>query len=315
MTMPVPMPLTRFSDGLSVWNGSLTALATVRSLWMLTTAPLTRPAAGTAGVRRGLADELGASRAGVPATRAGATPAARPSARASRRAVSVQVLVRPRAVVWLDRMASLPVVSRIVSEFRIRRNPPKAVSRTHSSAAGQLPLDDVPCPICRIPASPPGRASPAPGGRRGGRVGRGTPAGGDGKRWSDGVRLAAGRGKSKTIGTVSRGAKGMSDKTRRQKLEAMLASDATDPVLRYSLAMEYVSAGDHETAVQQFRVLIENPPKPYVPAYLMCAQSLVKLAKPVEAVMILKEGIPAAKKLGDRHAVDEMKTLLESLEE
>jgi len=107
----------------------------------------------------------------------------------------------------------------------------------------------------------------------------------------------------------------MSDKTRRQKLEAMLASDATDHLLRYGLAMEYVSAGDHETAVQQFRVLIENTPKPYVPAYLMAAQSLVKLAKPGEAVMLLKEGIPAAKKQGDRHAVDEMNTLLESLEE
>jgi predicted Zn-dependent protease len=107
----------------------------------------------------------------------------------------------------------------------------------------------------------------------------------------------------------------MSDKTRRKKLEAMLASDGNDPFLRYALAMEYVSAGDHATAVQQFSVLTApGVAKPYVPAFLMGAQSLVKLGKSGDAVPLLREGIKAAKKQGDSHAAGEMEALLESLE-
>ena len=107
----------------------------------------------------------------------------------------------------------------------------------------------------------------------------------------------------------------MSNLTRRQKLEAMLTSDAKDELLRYGLAMEYASSNDHDTAVQQFRVLLEQTPsKPYIPAYLMAAQSLQKLGKTGEAVLLLKEGIPAATKQGDLHAAGEMETLLDSLE-
>src|SRR5712691_4801614 len=103
----------------------------------------------------------------------------------------------------------------------------------------------------------------------------------------------------------------MSDITRRQKLEAMLAGDAGDQLLRYGLAMEYASGGDHESAVQQFRLLMQNPK--YVPAYLMAAQSLQKLGRSTEAIEVLKEGIAAAQKQGNLHAAGEMEGMLESL--
>jgi len=105
----------------------------------------------------------------------------------------------------------------------------------------------------------------------------------------------------------------MSETSRRQKLEAMLAGDAGDPFLRYGLAMEYASGGDHEAAVQQFRVLMQSPKK-YVPAYLMAAQSLQKLGRTPEAIAALKEGIVVAKKQGDLHAAGEMEGMLDSLE-
>jgi predicted Zn-dependent protease len=107
----------------------------------------------------------------------------------------------------------------------------------------------------------------------------------------------------------------MSELTRRQKLEAMLAEDPKDEFLRYGVAMDYAAVGDHETAAQQFRVLItSNPTTTYVPAYLMAAQSLLKIGKRLEAIPLLKEGIVAAKKQGDDHAAGEMEGLLESLE-
>src|SRR5258708_1256611 len=107
----------------------------------------------------------------------------------------------------------------------------------------------------------------------------------------------------------------MGDTTRRQKLEAMLASDGSDQFLRYGLALDYASSGDPQTPGQQFRVLITtSPATSYVPAYLMAAQSLQKLGKGSEAIPLLKEGIVAAKKQGDLHAAGEMQSMLESLE-
>src|SRR5262249_46892948 len=52
MTTPVPMPLTRFCEGLSENSSSLAGARTVRSLWMLTTLSLTRLTTSTTGVLR-----------------------------------------------------------------------------------------------------------------------------------------------------------------------------------------------------------------------------------------------------------------------
>src|SRR5260370_1204474 len=52
MTMPVPMPLTRFCDGVRANRSSVAGPWTVRSLWMLTTASRTRRTTSTTGGRR-----------------------------------------------------------------------------------------------------------------------------------------------------------------------------------------------------------------------------------------------------------------------
>src|SRR4051812_22569258 len=54
MTMPVPMPLTRFCDGDRENSSSAAGARTVRSLWMLTTQSLTRLTTSTTGVLRRL---------------------------------------------------------------------------------------------------------------------------------------------------------------------------------------------------------------------------------------------------------------------
>jgi predicted Zn-dependent protease len=107
----------------------------------------------------------------------------------------------------------------------------------------------------------------------------------------------------------------MSEPTRRQQLEAMLADDPTDEFLRYGLAMEFISAGDHETAVRFLRELIAlNPAKPYVPAYLIAGQSLLKLGRANDAIAVLRDGVAAAQKQGNLHAAGEMQALLDSVE-
>src|SRR4051812_2757488 len=61
MTMPVPMPLTRFCDGDRENSSSAAGARTVRSLWMLTTQSLTRLTTSTTGeLRRFQSRALGA---------------------------------------------------------------------------------------------------------------------------------------------------------------------------------------------------------------------------------------------------------------
>ena len=105
----------------------------------------------------------------------------------------------------------------------------------------------------------------------------------------------------------------MSAETRRRMLEEMLAESPDDAELRYALAMEDVSAGDHAAAVQRFRELAALP-KPHVPAFLMGAQSLVKLGKTSEAIALLRQGVAAAQAQGNQHARDEMQGMIDSLE-
>jgi thioredoxin-like negative regulator of GroEL len=102
---------------------------------------------------------------------------------------------------------------------------------------------------------------------------------------------------------------------RMAQIEAMLAEDPDDAFLRYGLAMEHASVGDDTTCVEVLRDLIaRTAASPYIPAYLMAAQSLVRLDRIDEASYFLRQGIAAAGRAGDTHALGEMQGLLDSIE-
>ena len=102
---------------------------------------------------------------------------------------------------------------------------------------------------------------------------------------------------------------------RMTQIEAMLAEDPDDAFLRYGLAMEHASAGDDAACVEALRDLIaRTSPNPYIPAFLMAGQALVRLDRIPEAGTILREGIAAAGKAGDTHAQGEMQGLLDTIE-
>jgi tetratricopeptide (TPR) repeat protein len=100
--------------------------------------------------------------------------------------------------------------------------------------------------------------------------------------------------------------------SRREKIEAMLADDPTDTFLRYSLAMEFRSEGDHANSLQALAQLTTEDP-PYVPAFFMSAQQLAELSRFDEAREMLGRGIKQANGQGDAHAAAEMTELLNSL--
>jgi tetratricopeptide (TPR) repeat protein len=105
----------------------------------------------------------------------------------------------------------------------------------------------------------------------------------------------------------------MTAKTRREKLEEMLAAEPDDAELRYMLAMEYASGGDDEGAVRCFRELLARAPD-YPPAYHQAGRALHRLGRIEEARAMLQRGIPVALKSGNSHAAGEMQDLLDNLD-
>jgi predicted Zn-dependent protease len=104
----------------------------------------------------------------------------------------------------------------------------------------------------------------------------------------------------------------VSAKSRKEQIEELLAQDPSDPFLRYGLAMEYVSAGDDESAVRSLRELAAASPN-YVPAYQQLGQALVRLGRPADARAAFEKGIAAATADGNAHAAEEMRGFLASL--
>lgn len=107
----------------------------------------------------------------------------------------------------------------------------------------------------------------------------------------------------------------MAKTPRMQQIEAMLADDPADAFLWYGLAMEHAGQGDDEEAVRVLRHLIAlNPDAPYVPAFLQAGQALTRLGREKEAADVFRQGIAAAQKAGDLHALGEMQGFLATIE-
>lgn len=100
--------------------------------------------------------------------------------------------------------------------------------------------------------------------------------------------------------------------TRREKIEAMLVDDPADQFLHYSLALELDKEGQHERSLAEFAGLMQST-EPYVPAFFMAAQQLVRLNRITEARTHLRAGIDEARAQGNAHAAGEMSELLASL--
>jgi predicted Zn-dependent protease len=98
----------------------------------------------------------------------------------------------------------------------------------------------------------------------------------------------------------------------RKQLEQLLESDPDDVFLQYALAKACVSEGDVDTGLSRFQSVIERHPD-YVPAYLQKGQALAERGRVVEARDILRLGVEAARKSGDRHAEPEMTAFLDVL--
>ncbi len=95
-------------------------------------------------------------------------------------------------------------------------------------------------------------------------------------------------------------------------LNEILQLDPSNAFARYGLAMEHVAQGNPEAALIEFAACTTHNPD-YVPAYQMSAQTLAKLNRTEEALARLHEGIAAANRTRNQHALAEMEAMREEL--
>jgi tetratricopeptide (TPR) repeat protein len=101
-------------------------------------------------------------------------------------------------------------------------------------------------------------------------------------------------------------------KTRREALEEFVASHPNDAFARYGLAVECENQGDHAAAIENFDKLLAAHPD-YVTGYFQYGQLLARLSRTEEARRHLRDGIDAARRTGDQHALSEMESALAQL--
>ena len=95
-------------------------------------------------------------------------------------------------------------------------------------------------------------------------------------------------------------------------LTQILEQNPLDTFARYGLAMEYIAQKRVAEGLAEFERIVAEKPD-YVPAYQMSAQTLAANGDAERAIARLHEGIAAANRTGNQHALAEMEALREEL--
>ncbi len=99
---------------------------------------------------------------------------------------------------------------------------------------------------------------------------------------------------------------------RTEVLKTMLAQNPGDTFARYGLAMELVKGGQLESAVTEFRALLEHNPN-YAAAYFHGGQAFEKLGDVEQARAFYEKGVEVTGRTGDQHARSELQAALDML--
>ncbi len=92
----------------------------------------------------------------------------------------------------------------------------------------------------------------------------------------------------------------------------MVAANPADAFSRYGLAMEYLNSGNLETAIEQFRALLDHNPN-YAAGYFHGGQTLEKLGRTGDAKALYGKGIEITTATGDLHTRSELQAALDML--
>jgi tetratricopeptide (TPR) repeat protein len=99
---------------------------------------------------------------------------------------------------------------------------------------------------------------------------------------------------------------------RMEVLKAMVTQNPADAFARYGLAMELVKSGELESAVAEFRALLDHNPD-YAAGYFHGGQVLEKLGDVEQARAFYEKGVAVTGRTGDQHARSELQAALDML--
>ena len=96
-------------------------------------------------------------------------------------------------------------------------------------------------------------------------------------------------------------------------LEKLLGTPRDGALLRYSLGMEHLKAGDPQRAIGYLREALEREPG-YSAAWKLLGRSLADAGRAAEALEAYRSGIAAARARGDKQLEKEMCVFARRLE-
>jgi Tfp pilus assembly protein PilF len=96
-------------------------------------------------------------------------------------------------------------------------------------------------------------------------------------------------------------------------LEKLLGTPRDGALLRYSLGLEYLKAGERDRAVEQLREAVSRDPR-YSAAWKALGRALQEAGDAQGALQAFRSGIEAARAKGDKQAEKEMTVFARRLE-
>ncbi|MEZ4772207.1 MAG: tetratricopeptide repeat protein [Bacteroidia bacterium] len=99
---------------------------------------------------------------------------------------------------------------------------------------------------------------------------------------------------------------------RLKQLLGFLETAPEDSFTLYSIAYEYLTLGEAETAIKYFEQLKSLHPE-YIGTYYHLGKTLEKMGNKSAASEVYQSGIVIARKIKDRHALAELQTALNDL--
>lgn len=97
-----------------------------------------------------------------------------------------------------------------------------------------------------------------------------------------------------------------------EKLKGFLKVNPKDSFILHALALEYIKMGDDINARTLFESILIHEPS-YVGTYYHLAKLLEREGDPDEAVKIYEKGMEEAKRAGENHAYNELRSAYEEL--
>jgi Tfp pilus assembly protein PilF len=97
-----------------------------------------------------------------------------------------------------------------------------------------------------------------------------------------------------------------------EKLKDFLRQDPDDSFVQHALALEYIKTGDDSRAQELFEEILTREPG-YVGSYYHLAKLFERRGDTESATRCYEKGMEQARRAGDKHAYDELRSAYEEL--